>query len=168
MDPCCSEGLHLFGGSALASGDDGSGVTHAASRRCSLSRNKAHYRLLHMLLDVLGSGFFCRSADFTNEDDGFGFWVFVQQRERVDMCCPDDGIAADANGRRLADAALRELVDGLVSKGSGTRDDADAAFLVNAAGHDSDLGLAGGDDSGAVGADEARAGVLEHAPDLNH
>src|SRR6185312_13475930 len=41
-------------------------------------------------------------------------------------------------------------------------------FLVNASGHDSDFGFAGRNNAGAVGSDEARAGVLQHAPHLHH
>ena len=117
-------------------------------------------------LDVCGGGFFGGAADLADEDDGFGLGIFVEQLERVDVRGADDGVAADADGGRLADAALRELVDGLVGERAGARDDADRAFLVNAAGHDADLGLAGRDDAGAVGADEPRLGVLELRPDL--
>ena len=63
---------------------------------------------------------------------------------------------------------VRELVDGFVGEGAGFRDDADGALLVDAAGHDADLGLAGGDDAGAVGADEAGLGVLDDFPDFDH
>ncbi len=63
---------------------------------------------------------------------------------------------------------VRELIDGLVGEGAGFGDDADGALLVDAAGHDADLGLAGGDDAGAVGADEARVRLADDLPDLDH
>ena len=119
-------------------------------------------------LDVVRGGFFRGAADLADHDDGFGLGIFVEQLERVDVGGADDGVAADADGGGLADAALRELIDGLVGEGAGARDDADRAFLVNAAGHDADLGFAGRDDAGAVGADEARLRVLELRPDLHH
>ena len=108
-------------------------------------------------LDELGGRLFGGAADFADHDDGLGLGVVVEQAERVDVRGADDGIAADADGGGLADAARGELVDGLVGEGAGAGDDADRAFLVDAAGHDADLGLAGRDDAGAVGADEARA-----------
>jgi len=80
----------------------------------------------------------------------------------------DDGVAADADGGGLADAAGGELIDGLVGEGAGFRDDADVAFFVDAAGHDADLGLAGGDDARAVGADKAGVGLADDLPDLHH
>ena len=52
------------------------------------------------------------------------------------------------------DAAAGELPDGFVGERAAAGDDADAAGLVDVAGHDADLAFAGGDDAGAVGADE--------------
>jgi hypothetical protein len=92
----------------------------------------------------------------------------LKQAQRVDVRGADDGIAANADRGRLADAALRQLVHGLISQRAGAGDDADRTFFVNAAGHDADLGLAGRDDAGAVGADEPRLRVLELGPDLDH
>ena len=162
------ERLHLVGCGALAAGDDGAGVAHAAAGRRGLAGDEAYDGLLHVRLHVGCGGLFRRAADFADEDDGLGFGVFVEQRERIDVRGADDGIAADADGGGLADATLRELIDGLIGEGAGARDDADRAFLMNAAGHDADLGLAGGDDAGAVGADETRLRVLELLPDLHH
>ena len=48
-----------------------------------------------------------------------------------------------------------ELTDRLVGERARAGDDADVAGLVDVPGHDADLALAGGDDAGAVGADEA-------------
>ena len=112
--------------------DDGSGVAHAAARRRGLSGDEADDRLLHVLLDELGRGLFGRAADLADHDDGFGFGIVVEQAQRIDVRGADDGIAADADGRRLADAALRELVHGLIGQRARARDDADRAFLVNA------------------------------------
>jgi len=80
----------------------------------------------------------------------------------------DDGVAADADRRGLADAALGELMNGFIGERARARDDADRSLFVNVAWHDADLGLAGRDDSGAVGADEARGRVPQLGPHLDH
>ena len=62
-----------------------------------------------------------------------------------------------------------QLADGFVGQGAGARDDADGAGLVNVARHDADLALAGRDDAGAVGADEARVRLrLQVLPGVDH
>ena len=58
---------------------------------------------------------------------------------------------------RLAEAGLRQRPDDFVGERAGARDEADPAALVDVAGHDADLGLAGGDQAGAVRADQPRA-----------
>ena len=76
---------------------------------------------------------------------------------------PVDRVAADADAGRLADAERGELADGLVGQRARARDDADVARLVDVAGHDADLALAGRDDAGAVRADQARLGTARRA-----
>ena len=62
-----------------------------------------------------------------------------------------------------------ELAHGLVGEGAGAADHAHVALLVDVAGHDADLGLAGADDARAVGADEAALGIVgQHPLDLHH
>src|ERR1039458_10089578 len=82
-------------------------------------------------------------------------------KQCIDVGGPDDGIDANADSCRLADTALRELMHGFISQGAGARYDADGAFLVNAARHDADLGLARRNDAGAVGTNEPRLRRLE-------
>ena len=79
--------------------------------------------------------------------------------EAVDEVGSGERVAADADDEGLAEAGLGGLVDGFVCEGSGAGDDADAAALVDVAGHDADLALAGGDYTGAVGADETGLGL---------
>ncbi len=94
--------------------------------------------------------------------------IAVKQVERVHKVCADNRIAADADGGRLPDAALGQLMHGFVSQRAGARDDADVAFLVNVRGHDADLAFAGRNDSRTVRADQARAAVLQKLPCANH
>src|SRR5229473_4616946 len=80
----------------------------------------------------------------------------------------DDGIAADADAGGLADAELRQLMDGFVGQRAAAADDADVSRLVNAAGHDADLAFAGRNDAGAVRADEARFLEVHNGGDAHH
>jgi len=47
-------------------------------------------------------------------------------------------------------------VDGFIGQSAGTRDDTDTSLLVDVTGHDADLALSRGDDSGTVWADKTR------------
>ena len=112
MDTGGSEGLHLVGRGSLAAGDDGSGMAHASARWRRLPGDEAHDRLLDVRLYIGSRDFFGRASNFAYQDDGFRLRVLIEQLQRVDVGSADDGIAADADRCRLADAALGELVDG--------------------------------------------------------
>ena len=133
-----------------------------------LAGDESDDRLFHVLLYKLGGGFFGVAADFADHDDGFGFGIAVEQVERIDERCADDRISADADGGRLSDAALRELVDRFVGQRARARDDSDRSFFVDRCGHDADLAFAGRNDAGAIRADQARAAVLQKLPGLHH
>ena len=79
-----------------------------------------------------------------------------EQLEHVDELRALDRIAADADGRRLAEAGVGGLLHGLVGQRARARDDADAAGLEDVARHDADLALVGRQHAGAV---RARAGA---------
>src|SRR6185437_9375650 len=117
-------------------------MSHAASWGRCLAGDEAHYRLLHTRLDELCSLLLVGPADLADHDDRFGSRVIIQQLQRVDVRCSDDGIAADADRSRLPNPARRELIDGLVRQRARARDDADASLFVNAPWHDADLRLA--------------------------
>src|SRR5260370_41552645 len=94
--------------------------------------------------------------------------MMVEKRGGVKKRRADDGIAADADASRLADAELRQLMDGLIGECAAAADDADVSLLVDAAGHDADLAFAGRDDAGTVRADEARFLGVHHGGDKHH
>ncbi len=73
-----------------------SSVAHAAAWRRGLTGDEAYYGLFHMFFDEGCCGFFGRAANLADHDDGFGVWVIVQQAQRVDVRCADDGIAANS------------------------------------------------------------------------
>src|SRR5207248_5318239 len=101
------------------------------------------------------------AANFANHDNGVGFGVFVKHPERIGVGGANDGVAADADGGGLPDAAHGELVDGFVGESPRSGNNANVAFLVNVAGHDTNLAFTGRDDARAVGANEARLAVFE-------
>src|SRR5581483_4400529 len=153
---------------AVSAGDDGAGMSHTASGRRGLSGDERDDWLLYVRLHILGRDFLGIAADLSDHDNGFGLGIFVEQLKGVDEVGSDDGVSANTDGCRLANAALRELVNGFVSQGAGAGDDADVAFLVDASGRDADFALTGRDDAVAVGADKARAAILQVFPDLDH
>src|SRR5690606_10510156 len=101
--------------------------------------------------------------------------IVVEELDDVEVRGAVDGVAADADGRALADALGGELEHRLVGEGAGARDDADMALLVDVAGGDADattaLGIlagAGADEAGAVGADEPGLAALHGAFHADH
>jgi hypothetical protein len=68
--------------------------------------SSAHHRLFHVLLDEIRRQLFGVATDFADHDDRFRLRVAIEEIERVGEGCSDNGIAADADGRRLANAAL--------------------------------------------------------------
>src|SRR5262249_41596234 len=99
---------------ALASADDRAGVSHTATRRRSLASNEADDRLRNIGFDEFGGALFGVAADFADHYDGMSLGIFVEHANGVEEGRPDDGIAADANARRLADAEARELINSFV------------------------------------------------------
>ena len=96
--------LDLLGGGALAAADDGAGVAHALARRGRLAGDEAGDRRLHVLADE-----FCRrssscAADLADHDHMAWCRGRLEHAQHVDELGADDGIAADADDRALADA----------------------------------------------------------------
>jgi hypothetical protein len=121
--------LDLVAGGALATGDDCAGVAHAAARGRGAAGDKADDRLgvlarLVVLLEELGSVLLHRAANLANDDDTLGPGVVEEDAEGVDVGRAGEGVTADANDERLAQADVGRLGDGLVVEGAGARDDA--------------------------------------------
>src|ERR1700726_1930825 len=101
----------LFSGGAGAAGDDGAGMAHAPARRRGGAGDEADHRLLGLaaLHEVRGP-FLARPgrpADLANHDDRLGLLVLEEELEAVDEIGAVDGIAADADAARLAEAGRR-------------------------------------------------------------
>src|SRR5438132_4482975 len=155
-DACGGHRCVLVFCSALAAADDRAGVAHAASRRSSLSGDEADHGLLYVGFDPFRSALFGVAADLADHNDGVGVRIVVEKLDGVEERGADDGIAANADAGGLANAELRQLMDGFVGERAAAANDADISLLVDAAGHDADFAFARGDDAGAVRADQAR------------
>src|SRR6266478_2553921 len=147
-------GVFVLGG-ALAAADDRAGVAHAAAGGRGLASDEAdNGLLLYVDLDPFRGALFGVATDFADHNDGVRVRIIVEEPDGVEERRADDGITADADAGGLADAELRQLVDGFVGQRPAAADHADISLLVNAAGHDADLALAGRNDAGAVRADQ--------------
>ena len=132
---CRVERCDLIRRRALAAGDDGAGMAHALARRRLTSCDKGGDRLVrHVLLDPLCRVLLGRAADLTDDEDGVGVGVVLKELECVDEVRALDGVAADADGGRLADARVRELERRLVGEGVGARDESDVTGLADGEG----------------------------------
>src|SRR5690606_36671820 len=160
-------GLHDFQlllRGALAARNDGARMPHALARRGGDAGDEADHGLSHVVLDPARGVLLVGAADLADHDDGIGVGVVVEHLHDVDVLQAVHRVAADADGRRLADAKLGELAHRLVGERARARDDAHAPLLVDVARHDADLDLARRDDARAVRADEERpAALLAHA-----
>ena len=90
-------GFHFVLGDPFATADDGAGVTHATPWGCCLPRNKANNRFLDVLPDELCRRFLGGAANFTDHDDRFGVFVFVEQLQRIDEMGSDNRVAPNSN-----------------------------------------------------------------------
>ena len=107
VDPGRLHRRHLLRRRALAAGDDGAGVAHAASRRRGAAGDEADDRLLEVGLDALGRVLLGVAADLADHDDGLGLGVVVEQLQHVDEVGAVDRVAADADAGRLAEPEVR-------------------------------------------------------------
>ena len=125
-------------------------MTHTLARRRLTAGDERRDRLiLQILLDPLRGFLLCRAADLTDDEDGIGVGIVLEELERVDEVRALDGVAADADGSRLTDARVRELECRLIGEGAGARDESNVAGLADRAGRDAELGLLRGEKTGA-------------------
>ena len=148
-------------------------MAHATAGRRGDASDEADDRLAAAngvgVLEEISSILLGTAANLANHDDAVGVGVLGENLEAVDKVRAVEGVAANAHDERLAEACLGRLVDGLVCQRAGARHNADAALLVDEPGHDANLALAGSDDAGAVGTDQARLVLrLEHLRDADH
>jgi hypothetical protein len=164
----------LGAGTTLTTGDDGSSVAHSSSGRSRHTGNEGADGLgdlsgLVVLLEEVSGLLLGGTSNLTDHDDTVGVLVLEENLEAVDEVGTGKGVTSDTDNERLAETDLGGLVDGLVSKGSGSGHNTDSASLVDGRGHDTDLALAGSNDTGAVGTDKSGLGLgLEHVDHSDH
>src|SRR3954452_2199845 len=57
-----------------------------------------------------GGGFLLRRADLAEKDDRLGLWISLKAAQNLGVRQADNGVAADMNECRCADARLRQIV----------------------------------------------------------
>lgn len=142
-DTSILESSDLGVGTALATADDGTGVTHTAAGGSTDTGDEGNSGLVVDVvgLEELGGILLGGTTDLTDHDDTVGLGVLEEDLQAVDEVGAGEGVTADTNDERLAKTSLGGLVDGLVGQGTGTGDDTDTAALVDETGHDTDLAL---------------------------
>ena len=183
------ERQNLALGATLAVRDDGSSVSHAATGGRGNAGDEADDGLLLVVvvLEEFGGILLGGSSNLSDHDDSVRLVIGEEDAERVDKVGAGERISSDTasvlagaitrtwvfapDHERLAQADGGGLVHSLVCEGTGTGDNSDATALVDEAGHNADLALAGRlcavrlgrfkgaeagayNDSGAVGSDE--------------
>ena len=82
-----------------------------------------------MFDQVVSCPLLCLASDLTNHDDTLGVGVVNEELQTVDEVGSVEGVAADADTQRLAEAHGAGLVHGLVGEGARSRDHAHAPSL---------------------------------------
>ncbi len=127
---------------AGGAGDDRAGVAHRLAGRRREAGDVGEDRLRHVLGDELGRLLLLVAADLADHHDQLRLRVVLELREHVDERGADDGVAADADDRRVAEAELRQLVADLVGQRAGARDEPDGALAEDLGRDDADVRLA--------------------------
>ncbi len=156
--------MDLLFGSALATSNDGAGVTHAAARGRGLASNEAKYGQLAVVVgSEPGSGLLLGlTTDLADHDDALGLGVVDELAQAVDEVGAVEGVATNAHDGGLAKASSGSLVDGLVGEGARARDDANLAGHMDVTRHDSDFAFARLNNAGTVRADETSLVLRAH------
>ena len=150
-------------------------MAHATTSGSGGPCDEASDGLFAVLLDPARCFDLGVAADFTDHDDGFGFRVFVEELDDVEVGGAVDGVTTDADAGRLAVALAGQLPDSFVGEGAGAGDDADLAALVDVARGDADtaaavrlVAAARGHEARAIRTDEARALAQHGALGADH
>ena len=168
-DPGASQRLHLVRRGALAAGDDGAGVAHAAAGRRGGAGDKADHRLLALgrLRNAAASSSAVPpiSPIITIASVSASAWNMLEHVDEVESV---DRVAADADAGRLADAGGGGLRHRLVGQGAGARHDADLAGRWMWPGMMPILHSPGVMTPGQFGPISVRPGAVEGALDAHH
>src|SRR5215831_4792813 len=167
-DTAAFHSRYFSGGSALPAGDNGAGMPHAPSRRCSLPGHKAYDRFGDVLRDVGGGVFFCSATDLADQDHGIGFRILLKLLETLDKRQASYRIPANADTGGLANTACRELGHGFIGQGATPGYHAYPSRLMNMGRHNTHFRLAWGDHAGAIGTNQDDIFPCHIAPYQQH
>mmetsp|Transcript_24059 Transcript_24059/g.67777 ORF Transcript_24059/g.67777 Transcript_24059/m.67777 type:complete len:251 (+) Transcript_24059:301-1053(+) len=158
MDTGSLQCFKLLGGTSYSSGDDGTGMAHAASRRCGHSSDETNDWLVgvSVLLEPFGGFLFGGSANLSDHDDALRLRVVGESLEAINEVGSVERVTADTDACRLAQSSHGRLVDSFVRQGSAAADNSNLAWSVDVTGHDPDLALARLDNSWTVRPDQPR------------
>ena len=107
-------------------------MAHALAFRSGQAGNVSQDGLGVAGLEVLGRGP-CRATDLADQDHGRGRGIIAEQAQQVDEPEAGDGVAADPDGRRLAQAGPGQLVNRFVGQRSRARGQPDRAGPMDGA-----------------------------------
>src|SRR6266404_4430149 len=167
--PGAAQRLHLVACTALAAGDDGTGMAHPSSGRRGAAGDKPDDRLLpSRRLQEIGAILFRRPTDLADHDDRLGLSVGEKHLQNFDKIGSVDGIATYTDAAALPQPDRCGLCHRLIGQGSRAGDDADLAAAMDVPRHDADLALVGGDDTGTIRPDQPRAAAAQATLDADH
>ena len=64
--------------STFTARDDCASMAHTLTSRCSNTSDVRHYRFSHVSFDISSRFFFSSTTDFTDHDDRFSLWIFLE------------------------------------------------------------------------------------------
>jgi hypothetical protein len=102
LDAALLKNGDLGRGGIFRPADDGAGVAHAPTCGSGGAGDEAGDGLVAVGLDPAGGLDLGVPADLANHDDAVSFWVLVEKFDDIKVRGAINGIAADANARRLA------------------------------------------------------------------
>jgi len=155
-----------FGASGtLATGNDSSSVAHTSAGRSGDTGDEGYDGLgvgaAVGLGQEFGSLLLGFTTDLTDHDDSLGGGIMHKDIKAVNEVSTVEWITTNTNTESLSKANQGSLMNSLVGQGTRAGNNTDNTLLVNMSGHNTDLALAGGDNTGAVGTDQARLALAD-------
>src|SRR5207237_9404672 len=87
---------------ALATGDNGTSMSHPAAGWRGDTGDKSRDRSAAIILDPCGSFFFSRAADFAHQNHRFGPGIIIKHPDGIEMRHAVDGVPTNSDAGRLS------------------------------------------------------------------
>ena len=132
-------------------------MSHSSAGRSSTTSNESDNGLVgvSVLLQPLSSLLLSSSTDLSDHHDTLGLRIVGEALQTVDEVGSVERITTNTHDGGLTKTVGGGLPDSLVGQGSRAGHNTDLTGLVDVTRHDTDLALAGLDDTRAVGSDQA-------------